>query len=188
MTPRAAPADPSRAQTPRAALSRERGGGHGRIRAAPRPRQLRTPAATADVSAGIFPLSKSPLPLPFPLPKVAAAVRTADWNCRYGAGPLPASLPCLSEGEEAGPPLESFTLSSFASPTCPPGVRGQPPSLWRALPLAPLRLQCRQCSLHSPPYREAPSVVGGGPASCPRPPAAAGPSQGTHTRSPARQP
>lgn len=155
----AAPADPSRAQTPRPTLSGEWGGGtRTRIRAAPRPRQLRTPAATADVSAGIFPFSKSPLPLP--LPKVAAAVRTADWNCRYGAGPLPASLPCLSEGEEAGPPLESFTLSSFASPTCPPGARGQPPSLWRALPLAPLRLQCRQCSLRSPASRKAPSVAG----------------------------
>lgn len=35
-------------------------------RAAPRPRQLRTPAATADVSAGIFPLSKSPSPSPSP--------------------------------------------------------------------------------------------------------------------------
>lgn len=40
----------------------------------------------------------------------------------------------------------------------------------------------------SPSSRKAPSVVGGGPAACPRPPAAAGPPQGTHTRSPGRQP
>lgn len=73
-------------------------------------------------------------PPPLPLPKVAAAVRTADWNCRYGAGPLPTSLPCLSAREEASPPLESFTLSSFCLSHLSPGSMGSAASLSLSLP------------------------------------------------------
>lgn len=89
-------------------------------------------------SPGFFRSGGAP---PLPLPKAAAAVRTTDWNCRYGAGRLPTSLPCLSAREEAGPPLESFTLSSFCLSHLSPGSWGsaaRAPSLSSA---TPLRLQ-----------------------------------------------
>lgn len=143
---------------------------------------------------GFFRSRRAPPPLP--LPKVAAAVRTADWNCRYGAGPLPTSLPCLSERKEAGPPLESFTLSSFRLSHLSPGSAGSA-ALARALSSpcpSPITMPAvfPQLPRHGAPPHPPPScasslphsMAGGGQATCPRPPAAAEPTQGAGRMSP----
>lgn len=97
---------------------------------------------------------------PLPLPKVAAAVRTADWNCRY-AGRLPPPV-CLRGRKPAH--LWNPSLAPRSLSTCPPGARGQPPSL-RSLFPGPLRLQCGP--VRSAPARSSRLSWGPGPSCSP---------------------
>lgn len=95
---------------------------------------------------------------PLPQPKVAAAVKTQIGSAGT-AWPAATSLPCLSAREEAGPPLESFTRSSFCLSHLSLGSAG---SAARARSLQALRLQCG--SVPPPPPRRPP------PPPRPRPP------------------
>lgn len=101
--------------------------------------------------------------LPLPLPKVAAAVRTADWNCRYGLARchLP---PGLSAREEAGPPLESFTRSSFPLHLSPGSTGSAALAPARSFPL-PLS-DYNAGSVRSAPLHEAPACLGAPLPSC----------------------
>lgn len=104
---------------------------------------------------------------PLPLPKVAAAVRTVDWNCRYALARCHL-LPCLSAREEAGPPLESFTRSSFPLPPVP---RERGVSRPRSLALLPWPLSDYNAgSVRSAPCTQLPPVSEPlGPPASPRP-------------------
>lgn len=79
----------------------------------------------ADVSAGIFPPSMSPLPSPSPkwLQLSGPQIGTAGTVL---AGCPPPSRVCLRERKPAHLWNPSLSPRS-ASPTCPPGARGQPP-------------------------------------------------------------
>lgn len=151
-TDRPQPSSPGGALYPRTSLWDEPAG-------VPAPTALTAPPDKAGSTGrcagcdGSAPQARPPLPLP----KVAAAVRTADWNCRYGAGGLPPpSRVCLRERKPAhlwNPSLAPRSLSHLS-----PGSAGSA-ALARSLSLpAPLRLQCRQCSLGSP--LRAPACLG----------------------------
>lgn len=116
---------------------------------------LATAAATVSPSRMSPPLPDSGLRAPSPPPPApsqsSSSCRWLRWEVQVRRW-LPARLPCVClVKEEASPPLESFTLSSFLlSPRLPRGF-GVSRSLSVSLfSLAPIRLQCRQCSLQIP--------------------------------------
>lgn len=100
----------------------------------------------------------APLPTTAAAPPLSSAPSQSSSSCQWLRWEvqvrcwLPARLPCVClVKEEASPPLESFTLSSFLlSPRLPRGF-GVSLSLSVSLfSLAPIRLQCMQCSLQIP--------------------------------------
>lgn len=93
----------------------------------------------ADVSAGIFPLLMSPLPPP---PQSGCSCQDHRLELQVWGWPAARLLPCLSAREEAGPPLESFTLSSFRLSHLSPGSVGSAALAPSLSSPAPLRLQC----------------------------------------------
>lgn len=83
-----------------------------------------------------------------PPPQSGCSCQDRRLELQVRAGPLPP--PPVSVCERGSRPTSGILHSLLVpSPTCPPGAWGQPPSLARSPSLAPLRLQCRQCSLSS---------------------------------------
>lgn len=124
--------------------------GMGLGRGPPTPRLHRTRQQLADVSAGTFPLSMSPIPSPSPKWLQLSGPQIGTAGTGLARCPPPSRV-CLRERKPAHLWNPSLSPRS-ASPTCPPGARGQPPcsvSLF-PWPLSDYNAGSVQCSLSSP--------------------------------------